>query len=145
MAVEGMKELLAALGELQAGVQLRALRAAAQAAGRVVVKEAQGRIQVGDRAHRTHDGNLVAPGFARRSIKAVSYIDKRRGFVGVKIGVRSRAFYAVNFLELERGRSGSRGRPWLVPAFEASESKMLDAYRAALQRAVNKARAKGKK
>lgn len=144
-AVEGMRELMRALGELGAGVQLNALRSAAQAAGRAVVKNAQGRIQVGDEPHRTYRGVLVSPGFARRSIVARSYIDKRRGRVGVAIGVRAQAFYAVNFLELERGRSGARGRPWLRPAFEASEQQMLDAYRNALQRAVNKARAKGKK
>ena len=144
-AVEGMRELKRALAELSAGVQLNALRSAAQAAGRAVVKEAQARIQVGSEAHRTYRGNLVAPGFARRSIVARSYIDKRRGRVGVSVGVRAQAFYAVSFLELERGRSGARGRPWLRPAFEASEQQMLNAYRNALQRAVKRARAKGKK
>lgn len=140
--MEGVKELMAQFNALQAEAKLKVLRAAARKAGNLIAKEAKNRIPVGSIAHKTYRGVLVAPGFAKRSIVVKTYIDKRRGTVGAVVGVRAQAFYAVQFVELERGKSSAKGRPWLVPAFEATSEAQQDAFRQEMLRVINKIRKK---
>jgi HK97 gp10 family phage protein len=139
MAVEGTKELLKKFEMLSTAGKTKVLRAASRAAGAAVVKEAKARIPVGSESHRTYDGTLVSPGFARRSIRAVTFVDKRSGKVGVRVGVRARAFYAINFVELEKGNSRHRGKPWLKPSFGATEKQQIEAFESRMRKVINKA------
>jgi len=123
--MDGYKELMRKFDKLNAAGQAKALRAGVRAGGNVVKKEARSRIPVGDKAHRTYRGNLVAPGFARRSIKVYTFVDKRKGTVYALVGVRAQAFYAVQFVELERGKSNRKGKPWLRPAFDSTTGKQV--------------------
>lgn len=137
-AVEGVPELLRKFDQLAAETRQKALRTPIRRAAKVVADEAAGRIPVGSIAHRTYDGSLVAPGFARRSIKVVTYINRRTGAVGAMVGVASRAYYAVQFVELERGKSTARGRPWLRPAFDETTDKQVAEFIAAFRRTVRR-------
>lgn len=82
-------------------------------------KVAQAMIPEGIDEHKTYKGRLVAPGFAKRSIRVVARLDKKRGSAYAVLGVLSEAFYAVQFVEL--GTSKMRAQPWLRPAFAASK------------------------
>lgn len=83
-----------------------------------VKKRAESLIPQGVDAHRTYKGRLVAPGFARRSIRLITKVDKSKQKVSAILGVRAEAFYALNFIEL--GTSKMPAQPWLRPAFAAS-------------------------
>lgn len=158
-SVLGVKELLRKFEQLKTAGKEKALRAAVRGAANVVVKEAKARIPVGSIPHRVggrkalkakrnraareaKQGVLVSPGFARRSIVARTYTDKKTGRVGAVIGVRALAFYAVQFVEMERGKSKVKGRPWLRPAFEASESRMISEFHRAFQRVIQRLKTK---
>lgn len=153
--VLGVKELLRKFDQLKVAGKEKALRAAVRGAANVVVKEAKARIPVGSIPHRVGgrkalkatrnraardrvQGVLVSPGFARRSIIARTYTDKKTGRVGAVIGVRAKAFYAVQFVEMERGKSKVKGKPWLRPAFDATEEKQISEFHRAFLRIINK-------
>lgn len=141
--IEGVKALLRKLDKLDGPDMKRALRSSVRAAGRVVAKQAAANIPVGSEPHTTYKGVLVAPGFAKRSIKVVTTFNRQTGRLEASIGVRAQAYYAVQFVELEVGKSSSRGRPWLRPAFEQTENKQLAEFNKALGKAIAKiARAK---
>lgn len=137
-AVLGTKELLRKFNELQNEAKLKVLRAAARKAGNIVAKEAKSRIPVGSIPHRTYRKVLVSPGFAKRSIVVRTYINKRTGRVGAVVGVRAQAFYAVQFVELERGKSSARGKPWLVPAFNATSDQQENAFKVEMLRVIQR-------
>lgn len=136
--VIGTKELLRKFNELQAEAKLKVLRAAARKGGNIIAKEAKARIPVGSEPHRTYRKVLVAAGFAKRSIVVRTYINKRNGRVGAVVGVRAQAFYAVQFVELERGKSSARGKPWLVPAFNATLQQQQDGYKVEMLRVIQR-------
>lgn len=118
--VIGVPALIRKLNALDAKTGAKVLRQATMAAAKPVVDEAKIRIPVGDTVHRTYKGNLVGPGFAKRSIKRVSKIIG--GTVHVMIGVKREAFYATQFVEL--GVEHAAAKPWLVPAFENNKDKI---------------------
>lgn len=136
--VLGVKELLRKFDQLKLAGQEKVLRAAVRSAGNAVAKEARQRIPVGSIAHRTYRKNLVSPGFARRSIRVLTYVDKRNGRVGAVVGVRAQAYYATQFVELERGKSKVKGKPWLRPAFEATTERQISEFNRAFLRVINK-------
>lgn len=136
--VVGAKELLRKFDKLKVAGKEKVLRAAVRSAANVVAKEAKQRIPVGSVEHRTYRKVLVSPGFARRSIKVQTYVNKRTGAVGALVGVRAQAFYAVQFVELERGKSKVKGKPWLRPAFDATTEKQISEFNRAFLRVINK-------
>lgn len=141
--VDGVKELLRKLDALDGPEMKRALRSSVRGAGRVVAKQAAANIPVGSEPHTTYKGVTVAPGFAKRSIRVVTKFNRQTGRLEAAIGVRAQAYYAVQFVELEVGKSSQRGRPWLVPAFEQTENEQLKEFNKALGKAIAKiARAK---
>jgi HK97 gp10 family phage protein len=153
MAVDGVKELLKKFDRLNTAGKTKVLRAASRAAGATVAKDARSRIPVGSQAHRTLNyrkigdrgkglgaaGILVTPGHARRSIKVATYVNRSTGAVGAVVGVRSSAWYAVQFVELEKGKSTRRGRPWLRPAFDATRAKQISEFERRFRAVINKA------
>lgn len=95
------------------------LRAGVSGAMNDVKKRAAQLIPVGSVAHRTYKGRLVAPGFAKRSLKVVTRVDKSGFKASAVLGVRTEAFYAIQFVEL--GTSKMPARPWLRTAFSGSK------------------------
>lgn len=94
------------------------LRDSVRAALTDVVRDARQRIRVGTVPHKTYKGRVVKPGFAKKSIRLFVSIHRSNQRVDGVVGVRSEAFYALQFLEL--GTSRMAARPWLRPAFAAS-------------------------
>lgn len=134
--VTGMKELSLKLAKLGQQLGTKTLRSAAVAATTPVMKEMKAAIPVGKVAHRTHKGRLVAPGFAKRSIKRRS--SAKKGKVNVVIGVASEAFYAVQFVD--RGTKKMSARNWFkkrfilaTPGIEKNFTRLL---RAKIKKAI---------
>ena len=126
--VEGMAELSRKLAKLGVEMGVKTLRSAAMATTTPVFKEMKAAIPVGKKAHKTHKGRLVAPGFAKRNVKRRSRVNK--GVVSVVIGVASEAFYAVQFVD--PGTKKMTARRWFkirfikaVPAMERRFTSLL--------------------
>lgn len=137
MSLEGVSDLmrrLDALGKLEDG---KALRRSVAAGGRVVVARAKALIPKGVDAHRTYRGRLVAPGFASRSIRAVTTLTKDKQKAAVLVGVRNEAFYAVQFVEI--GTARMEKQPWLRPAFQSTLDAQQQAIAESLRKSIIKA------
>lgn len=137
MALEGVAALtkqLDALGKLDDG---KALRAAVREAAKPAVEKAKALIPEGVDAHRTYKGRLVAPGFAKRNIRAVTTLSKDKQKASAIIGVRREAFYAVQFVEI--GTSKMAAEPWLRPALDSTQAQCEQRLADSLKTAVDKA------
>ena len=144
----GAKELSAKLDRLSAKLRGSVLRKAANNAVKPVIAAARSNLSSVVkhnpplRLHKTYKGRLVAPGFAERNVAAKVSISRDRRAVFAKIGVRSEAFYAINFVELNTSRR--HGTPWLRPAFESTQGSQLTAFVDVFRREILKvASAKG--
>ena len=118
--LSGFRELDRKLAELSLQAQGKVLRASMRSAMTVAKKAATARAPVGKKLHKTYKGRLVAPGFAKRSLKVGV------GKTGLRavMGVKAEAFYALQFVEL--GTKRMPKRPWFVPAFHDSQDKIID-------------------
>lgn len=135
-ALQGGRELAKKLDELGKQAQGKALRAAVRAAMQPALKAARESIPVGEIEHKTYKGRLVAPGFAKRSLKVVARLDRTGQKAAAVLGVKNEAFYAVNFLEL--GTAKMPARPWLRPAFERTIDAQIDAFAKAARKQIEK-------
>lgn len=138
--VEGLQALEKKLSELPLAVSGKVLKSAVRSAMLPAEKAAKLAAPVGTEAHRTYKGNLVAPGYLRRSIKRKVLISKRTGHVIGLLGVRPEAYYGVQFLE--RGTVKMAARPWLKKTFVSQESAMLQRLRERLRKNIEKQAAK---
>ncbi len=134
--LEGVAELERKLLALGSVASVPILRSAARAGIRPAYDRAQQTVPVGNEPHRTYKGRLVAPGFAKRSLRIVTRASADGRRVSAAIGVRKEAFYAVLFLEL--GTSKAPARPWLRPAMSSTQSQQLAAFSAKLRERVDK-------
>lgn len=96
----------------------KAMRTAVRQAMNDVKKTAAQLMPQGIDPHRTYKGRLVAPGFARRSLRVISKLDKSKNMAYALLGVRAEAYYAVQYVEL--GTQKMQAQPWLRPAFLGS-------------------------
>lgn len=141
--VEGLKELSDKLKELSATVSARLLKGAAKDAMLPTEQAAKASVPVGSVVHKTYKGRTVTPGFAQRSVKrAVTARRDSKNVVKAMVGVAREAFYALAFIE--RGTSKMPARPWLVPAFEATQGQVLQRFKDSLRKRIERA-AKRKK
>jgi hypothetical protein len=90
--------------------------------------------------HRTYKGRLVSAGFASRSLRVETTLSKDKQSATARLGVRREAFYAVQFFEL--GTAHIPRQPWLVPAFESSQSESLRLVGETLKKRILKIAAK---
>lgn len=132
----GVAELMRKLGDLGALDDGKVIRNATRAAGRVVADRARALIPKGTIEHRTYKGRLVAPGFASRSIRYIASLSKDKQKATVVVGVRSEAFYAVQFVEL--GTSKMERQPWLRPAFQSTTEQQQTAIADYLRKWIEK-------
>lgn len=135
--IKGLKELEDKLVALGGAVGAKVLRSASLLALTPVVREAKLRIPVGDDAHRTYKGNLVSPGFAKRSVKKASWSNRVTGKAKASVGVKREAFYAVSFVEL--GTSKMDAQEWLLPAFLAQRKVVEQRFAKTLKRKIEQA------
>ena len=121
--LKGVAELTRQLNALGVQTAGKELRGTARAAMKIVHQKAFATIPVGTVPHTTYKGRRVFGGFARRSLRLVSFINKNTGNAEAIVGPGKEAFYASQFVEL--GTSKMAARPWLRPAFFSSESAIL--------------------
>lgn len=138
--LEGAKELEAKLRALGAAVAVPIMRRAVRRAIKPALEKAENTIPVGSETHRTYRGRLVAPGFAKRSLRVVTRVSGDKTKISAALGVRKEAFYAVLFQEL--GTSKMAAHPWLRPALEttqsAQESILAEEIRAGIAKVASK-------
>jgi len=124
--IEGIADLAAKLKDLKDPKQVGpTLKRGVRAGMLEPARRARQLIPIGVDAHQTYKGRLVAPGFAKRSIRIIAKILKGGQAAYALLGVRAEAFYAVQYVEL--GTSKMQPRPWLRPAFLSSNDPMLRA------------------
>ncbi len=105
--------LVKALGALEDG---KVLRKVVRAAFKPTYQAALVAIPVGTVMHRTYRGRIVAPGFAKSTLKLKTSVSKDKQMARATIGVGAEAFYVMQFVELF-GQYGQPPRPWLRPVF----------------------------
>ena len=86
---------------------------------------------------KTYKGRRVAPGFASRNVARRAFLNNEGSRVRVSLGVRSEAFYALQFIEL--GTSKIPKRPWLEPSFRASQDAVEFAFHDRLVELIDRA------
>lgn len=146
--LQGVAELTAKLNALGVEVAGKNLRGAARAAMKIAFQRAQSTIPQADMGHyiytRKRDASkkrFVWPGFALRSLRLLSTVDKKTGAARAVLGVRKDAFYAVQFVEF--GTSRAPAQPWLRNALENTQSQVLAALRDDISKRLDRlARAK---
>lgn len=127
--VRGAKELskkLRALGQKTGG---KVLKSAAYSAMLPVLRSAEASAPVDDRSHlrKTYKGRAVAPGFLSRNIKRHAWLAPGKNYVRVRVGPASEAYYGSLFVEL--GTSSQAAQPWLGPALERNQGRVLDLFK----------------
>jgi HK97 gp10 family phage protein len=139
--LRGAKELARLLKQMPEKMRGQVMRQAVRAATKPVIAAAKARIPVNkiEELHKTYKGRAVAPGFAQRSITAVTELGKSKLTAWARIGVKREAFYATQFVEL--GTSKQAKQPWLGPAFEATQSAQLSAIVAHIRKFIAKQKA----
>jgi HK97 gp10 family phage protein len=137
VGLDGTAALLRQLEELGKLEDGKALRSAVRAGMKPAMDRAKAMIPQGIDPHKTFKGRLVAPGFAKRSIRVVTKLSKDKQKASAALGVRAEAFYAVNFVEL--GTSKMAARPWLRPAFASTLQQQTEAMSASLRKSILKA------
>lgn len=133
----GVAELTRKLEALKKLDDGKALRSAVRAGIKPAVDRAKATVPIGTVVHRTYKGRLVAPGFARRSMRVITRMSKDKQKATAVLGVRAEAFYVLQFLE--RGTSKIAKRPWLVPAFEGTLTQQESALAQSLRKSIDKA------
>ena len=146
-ALKGLDELTAKLVKMDAKLAKKTLRTAMMYATTPTVKDIKAAAPRGTKAHRLHNGRLVAPGHLSRSIKRSGRVGKK-GYE-LRIGVSNDAFYGVSFLEkgiTVTARKGKKikpytikGREWFKSNFEQNEKKMVSRFRDKLAQRVEEA------
>ena len=164
----GAKELSRKLQKLEGAAAGKALRNAANFAVTPVLKAAESSAPYGDEGHNTYKGRFVAPGFLSRSIAKRSYLWKNRKGISVWVGMKPEAWYggmietgwrpgkrskAIKSASrkvlggLSRKALDSLGdtrgdvpaKPWLEPAFERNQSRVLKRFQEKLAKNIKKA------
>lgn len=142
MKVEGLAETQMQLQALAGKLGWRAMSQALAASGRKMRAAAKNNAPVGSVAHRTYRGNLVAPGFTKRSITLVRFPRKNNNTALVAVGVKKSAYYAVQFVEQgHKTKNGGRvaPRPWLKKSYDQTVGAVPASFTSELRERVLKA------
>lgn len=134
--LEGIKELTGKLTEMGAKLAARELRGTTKAALEEAEHVARARMPQGTEIHKTYRGRVVTPGYALTTLHVETQVLPDKDMVVAKLGVGREAFYVVQFVEL--GTYKMPARPWLRPAFEASEDAMLRTLSDEMRRRIDK-------
>lgn len=143
----GVAELTKKLGELaDPKAQASALREAVRKPMMDVKKAAEAlirsqRVSPGEAEwHRSYKGDILTQGYASRNFRVVVRMSRDKQSATALLGLRSKAFYALQFHEI--GTSTLPKRPFLVPAFELSKDSALRKIGATMRARIDKIAAK---
>ena len=140
--LEGVAELRSKLEQLARGKEMtNALRASVRdPMKKVVLPKARANLSSispgRTRQHKTYKGNIVDAGFALKSLKVVVRANRQKTQFSALLGVAAEAFYVVQFFEL--GTAFIPAHPWLVPAFDSSQSAALRQLSESLRKTVDR-------
>jgi hypothetical protein len=146
--VQGLKELEIKLSKLEQKLAAKTLKSAMTYAVSPVKRQMKMAAPVGKEPHRSYKkiaggkGRLLPPGFLKKSIKHITRVDKRRGTISAFIGVKSEAFYGVQFLDVRDYKVQTKPlphTPWFKTVFEANAQTMVDRFRYKLREKVEAA------
>lgn len=158
--VEGMSGLMVKLNALGKKTGTATLKKALRKAGTPTLRQMRAAAPTGKSAHRTYKKRLVAPGFLKRSIRAITAIDKRKGSVSIVFGVRREAYYGIQFLDANqtpnspiskrnfgKRRGGARSiksytlreTPWFEKIFINDASRLLRDFSSDLRTEIERA------
>lgn len=136
-SLEGVAALTKQLIALQKLDDGKVLKSAVKAGINEALKKAREYVPVGTVPHRTYQGLLVAPGFAKSQLRTIATINSAKNVASGLLGVRKAAYYILQYVEF--GTRFQRAQPFirraLMDAREDAESKL----RGVLQKAVDKA------
>jgi HK97 gp10 family phage protein len=136
-SLNGVAELTKQLNQLGSLEEGQALRRAVKAGIKPALVRAREIIPVGRVPHRTYKGLLVAPGFARQSLRTISTINAAKNIASGLLGVRKEAYYILQFVEF--GTRFIPAQPWIRRALLESRSDCEEAFRASIAAAIEKA------
>lgn len=141
MSIEGVEQLRRQFAELASLDRGRALKRAVRAGMVPALKVAVATIpQLKEEKrgfHTTYKGGTVTKGFAKRSIRMITKADPKKGKTYALLGVRKKAYYAVNYVE--RGTRYQAKQPWLVPAQQTAKSDTQTKLQDSLLKDIQKA------
>ena len=135
--LEGVAQLtkqLQALGKLDDG---KPLRAATRAGMKFAFNRALATMPVGTEPHRTYDGLLVAPGYAKTTLRIITTLNQQKNIGSAIMTVNKRAYYEVLFVEF--GTRYQPAQPWFRRSFFDARNDAENAFRQVLEAAVLKA------
>lgn len=138
--LKGFDDLSKKLSSLGKNTGGKFLRSSLMSSSLDVVKDARANVPKGRFGHKTHKGRYVAPGFASRNIARRSSISKDKRTAFVSVGVKSEAYYAVQFLEL--GTKHIAKQPWLTKSLKRKRSSVITKLSTLLRRKIEKEAAK---
>lgn len=138
-ALKGVSTLLAQLRDLKSLDDGKALRSGVRAGMRPALLAARTNIPISGKPYKlakAYGSELVQPGFARKALRVITTVSPDKQQATALLGVRKRAFFAVQFVE--RGTSRMPAHPWLRSAFystqEAQKQALADKLRAYLEK-----------
>lgn len=134
-SVKGLNELLKKLEKIEKVTAKKHLRSAAMFATSPTWKQMKAAAPRGTKAHRTHTGKLVAPGYLSRSVKRV--VSFKGGRFRVSLGVKRDAFYGITFLD--EGSKNNKAHNWFKSTFESSSNNMALRFRDKLRARIEAA------
>jgi hypothetical protein len=138
--LEGVAALTAQLNLLTALEEGRALKNACRAGLKPALKQAQATAPVGTVPHRLRNGLLVAPGYARPTLRIVTTINGAKNIASAVMSVSKLAFYEAVFVEL--GTFKDTAQPWLRRSLLETRAAGETAFRDSIARAVARAAAR---
>lgn len=123
--VSGLKELDKQLKKLNGATRAKVLRSAVRSSIKPTFEIIKLSAPVGTKSHKTYKGNLVSPGFLRRSMRIVTTIEKDAAVA--LIGARREAFYGPQFLEV--GTSKIPEYEFMRAPFERDARLIVERFR----------------
>jgi HK97 gp10 family phage protein len=121
-ALKGVAELITKLRDVKSLDDGKALRAAVRAGMRPALLAARAKIPIAKSPYKlspSYGRETVQPGYAQKAIRVITTVSPDKQKASAILGVRKRAFFAVNFVEL--GTSKMSAQPWLRPAFYSTQ------------------------
>jgi HK97 gp10 family phage protein len=138
--LEGVAALTKQLNELSSLEEGRALRNAVRAGMKPALAQARITAPVGSEPHRLKNGLLVAPGYARGTVRVITTINAAKNIASAIMSTRALAFYEAVFVEL--GTHKMPAQPWLRRSLLETRAAGEAAFKDSIARAVARAAAK---
>ena len=122
LETSGFEELAKKFRKLEMKTQSKLVGQVAGFSMTPVVSTAKRNAPVGKVAHKTYEGKLVAPGYAKRSIKKRNFKHRDGGGVSVIVGPAKDAFYLTQFVEI--GTVKQRRQDWLLKSYRQTKDQV---------------------